>query len=113
MIKAVGQVFRCAAIALIEPNGVESGSEGLVGESTHVMCVAGAFEAMKSDERRMLRRPRLPVAVGQHACAGSDVEEAGLRGWQCGKFARFSPRVQGHPVSPVHRGSGTKSAFIS
>ena len=59
----------------------------------------------------MLPRPRLPVAVREHARAGSDVEKAGLRRRQRGKRARFSPRVQSHPMAPLPAGSGTNSSM--
>ena len=106
VIEAVGQVFGRAAVALVEAHRVEAGGECLVGQAAHVMRLARALEAVKRDERGMLPRPRLPVAVGEHARAGSDVEQARLSGRQRGKRARFSPRVQGHPVAPLPAGRG-------
>ena len=112
MIQAVRQVFGRAAVPLVESNRVETGGERLVGQATHVVRVAGAFEAVKRDERGMVAGSRLPVAVGEHTRAGSDVEEASLRRRQRGEFARLSPRVQGHPVAPLPAGEGSEFAIV-
>src|SRR5688572_29486478 len=51
VIKAVRQVLGRTAVPLVESNRVEAGGECLVGEAAHVVRIAGAFEAVKRDQR--------------------------------------------------------------
>ena len=80
-----------AAIALIEPHHVEAGGERLVGEPAHVVRLARAFEAVQRQQRRRRLTVGLPVAVGQHARIGGDVEKPGFGGGKRGERPRFGP----------------------
>ena len=93
------QRFGAAAVALVQQNRVHARRASLVGKAAHVVRLARAFEAVECDQRRVPARFPLPVAVGEHAGVGGDVEIAGHERRQAREVARAAPGEQGHPVA--------------
>ena len=85
VIEPARQVLGAAAIALVEPDDVESGGEGLLGQAAHVMRFARALETVQRQQRRRRLTVRLPVAVRQHPRVGGDVEKPGFGGGKRGE----------------------------
>ena len=109
MVQAVGERFGAATIALIQAHRIEARGERLIGEAAHVMRGARALQAVQQQDGGMLPGPALPVALREHAGAGRHIEIARLRRRQCGEVARFSPRVQRHPMASTP--SGKRGVF--
>ena len=99
VVEAGGQVFRPAAVALVEQHHVEAARERLVRQPAHVVRLARPFEAVEGEQRRPGRRVRLPVAVRQHPRVGRDVEVARPGRRKRGKRALAGPREERHPVA--------------
>ena len=100
VIQALRQVLGPAAVPLIEPDDVEAGGEGLVGEAAHVVRVARPLETVQHQQRRAGLTAGLPVAVGQHAGVGRHVEMPGFGGGKTGQAPLARPRIQRHLVPP-------------
>ena len=113
MIKAVRQMLGRTAVALIEPNRVEAGGEGLVGEPAHVVRIAGAFEAVQA--RSAWDAPTAAAANGSaraRACRErrrtSEAEAAAARG-TCAVF----PTRTGSSNGPPSSGGGERIRRLS
>ena len=68
------QLLGVAAVALVEAHDVQAAAKRLGGEAAHVVGLARSVEPVQRDERRMLPRARMPVAVRGDARVGVDVE---------------------------------------
>ena len=106
VIEPARQVLGTAAIALIEADDVEAGGQGLVGHAAHVVREARAFQPVQHQQRRRRGSIGLPIAVGQHAGIGRDVEVPRLGGGQRRKPSPARPRIQGHLVPAGKAGKG-------
>jgi hypothetical protein len=92
-------VLGAAAVALIEPDDIEAGGEGLVGEAAHVVRFARSFETVQGQQRRRGFTAGLPVAVRQHARIRRDVEIAGFSSGKRVQRPSPGPRIQRHSMA--------------
>ena len=93
------QVFRVAAVALVQAYHVHPTLERFRGEAAHVVRVARSVQAVEGNERRVLPRSRVPVASGEDARVDIDIEVA-VDGWgEPREIPGISPAVEGHSVT--------------
>jgi Na+/H+-dicarboxylate symporter len=97
------QVFRVAAIALIEPDDVQAMSKGLGGQAAYVMGLAGSVEAVQGDERRTVPPFALPMTMREHARIRRDVEIADGGRRQPRKIPGIAPAEERHFVTASKR----------
>ena len=65
MIEGWGKVLGPAAVALIETDHIEPGAPRFSCDSVHVMRFAAAFQTVEQDDRAVLFRTVLPMAVAE------------------------------------------------
>ena len=65
-----------SAIALVVADHVHARSQRLLGDSEHVLRIAGTFESVDDDDGQRARAVRLPVAMAKHLDAGLDFDQA-------------------------------------
>ena len=99
MVEPSREVLGATAISLVEPNDIQAGPTGFVGNAPNVVGFTRAFEPVQHEQRGMEPWLRLPVALAKDACVDADVEISGRRRGQARQLARMRPRVQGHTVA--------------
>src|SRR5688572_33258613 len=87
-------MFGVATVPLVETHHIPARRPRLVRDAADVVREARSFEAVEQQERRMLRRRVVPVAVREHAGIVGHVEVARDRLRQRWKATRLRPRVK-------------------
>ena len=106
MKEARGEMLRAAAVPLIESDDVHAAREGLRGEPEHVVGAARPVQPVERDERHVLPRVRLPVAVRQDPRVRRDIEVATGRGGEPREVPRVPPAKKRHAMAAAKRRPG-------
>jgi len=98
MVERGSQIFRPAAIPLVQPHHVKACDPRLFRRPEHIIRLARAFQAVEQHDRRMLARPLLPVAIAPHFCSRLHFEEAQLAFAEAREFSRPEDGCNRHQV---------------